>query len=124
LRKAVLTAEASLLLGVILPASYVWRYRSLERWCAISLGPLNDTSSPGEVGLAVERIGRRLPGSRCLDRALVGLLMLRRRGYDAQVVMGAAKDGDKLAAHAWVAYGGAVLVGAQERDAFVALERS
>ena len=119
-----LAAEAGLLFGLVLPASYVWRYRSLEGWCGVALGPVTDSSSPNEVGFVVDKIGRRLPGSRCLDRALVGLLMLRRRGYDAQIVMGAAKHGDKLAAHAWVACEGVVLVGARERDAFVALERA
>jgi hypothetical protein len=50
--------------------------------------------------------------------------MLRRRGYDASIVMGAAKDGQRLAAHAWVECAGDVLVGAKERDAFVMLERT
>ena len=109
---------------LILPASYVLRYRSLERWCDTALAAVQVTSSARKVGFVVERIGRRLPGSRCLDRALVALWMLRRRGHDARVVMGAAKDGDRLAAHAWIVCDDTVVVGARERAAFVALERS
>ena len=123
MRRLALTAEAALLLGIVTPASYLWRYRTLERWCDRTLGTPSPDPAPAEVGRAVERVGRRTPGSRCLDRALVGLLMLRRRGYDASIVMGAAKDGSQLAAHAWVECAGDVLVGAKERDAFVALER-
>ena len=47
--------------------------------------------------------GRRLVGAPCLARSLVVWFLLRRRGIDAVLVIGAADPGDGvLPAHAWV----------------------
>lgn len=51
--------------------------------------------------------GRPLIGSRCLARSLVLWFLLRRRGVDAVVVIGAATpEGTTLPAHAWVEVAG------------------
>jgi hypothetical protein len=51
--------------------------------------------------------GRPLIGSRCLARSLVLWFLLRRRGVDAVVVIGAAPpEGTTLPAHAWVEVAG------------------
>jgi hypothetical protein len=52
------------------------------------------------VGLVA---GRSVVGARCLGRSLVLWFLLRRRGIDAQLVIGAeAPRGGELPAHAWV----------------------
>jgi hypothetical protein len=71
----------------------------------------------------VEWTASRL-GARCLVQAIVLQAILRRRGMRADVVVGAAADPSQpvagnrsarpLAAHAWVEYEGAVLIGAAE----------
>ena len=56
------------------------------------------------VGLVA---GRSVVGARCLGRSLVLWFLLRRRGVDAELVIGAeAPRGGQLPAHAWVEVGG------------------
>lgn len=75
----------------------------LERW---SRGPRGASDLPGAratadaVGLVA---GRPVVGARCLGRSLVLWFLLRRRGIDASLVIGAAPEGgERLRAHAWV----------------------
>ena len=66
---------------------------------------LSDARSLGEaVGLVA---GRSIVGARCLGRSLVLWFLLRRRGIDAELVIGAEapRDGE-LPAHAWVEVAG------------------
>jgi transglutaminase superfamily protein len=65
----------------------------------------NDARPLGEaVGLVA---GRSLVGARCLGRSLVLWFLLRRRGVDAELVIGAeAPRGGELPAHAWVEVAG------------------
>lgn len=51
---------------------------------------------------AVRRIGARWPGSKCLDQSLVLASLLRERGTDARLMIGAARGGAGIEAHAWV----------------------
>ena len=56
------------------------------------------------VGLVA---GRSVIGARCLGRSLVLWFLLRRRGIDAELVIGAAMPrGGELPAHAWVEVAG------------------
>lgn len=51
--------------------------------------------------------GRSVVGTRCLGRSLVLWFLLRRRGVDAELVIGAAPPGGgSLHAHAWVEVAG------------------
>ena len=66
------------------------------------------------IGWAVVRVSQLLPSSRgtCLAQAIAAQTMLRRRGIAATVYLGVArKDGEKLAAHAWVRSGEVILTG-------------
>ncbi len=38
----------------------------------------------------------------CLPKSIVLVAMMRNNGYQAKVVLGVAKDNDRLASHAWV----------------------
>lgn len=70
----------------------------------VSAGP--DTARP--IADAVTLVaGRRLVGAPCLARSLVLWYLLRRRGIDAELVIGArGLDNGVLPAHAWVEVGG------------------
>ena len=67
------------------------------------------------IVLAIQRIGRFLSPLQinCLPQALVGYMMLHRRGFAGiEIKIGVCKDfQQKLAAHAWLEYEGRVLIG-------------
>lgn len=64
------------------------------------------------ISRAVEEIGAK-PWMRalCLPRALAAQAMLRRRGIASRLCLGAARDSEALAAHAWIELGHEVIVG-------------
>ena len=68
-------------------------------------------TEPNKARPAAEAValvaGRSLVGARCLCRSLVLWFLLRRRGIDAQLVIGAqASVNGELPAHAWVEVSG------------------
>ncbi len=80
-----------------------------------------DASPDGarQVRRAMSRAARTLPGSRCLARALAALLLLRRGGSPARLVLGVAPDaGCTLRAHAWVESDGFIVVGDGEHEEY------
>ena len=81
--------------------------KMLTRW---SERPAGEPDGP-RAGLAAEAVTlvARRPnvGSRCLERSLVLWFLLRRRGIDAELLMGAeSPEGGELPAHAWVEVAG------------------
>jgi len=61
-----------------------------------------------ELRWAVLAAARRLPGTRCLPRALALQALMARAGLPAQLCIGVAKDQNAaLEAHAWVLHQGA-----------------
>ena len=123
MRERLVWLEAGALLLVAVPTTRVLSYgrvkRVAERWSSSAM--TSSTELPVVIGRTVERLGRRLPGSRCLDQALVTHFMLKRRSLESRIVMGVQKSGEALAAHAWVESGQSTVMGAAERDAFVRL---
>lgn len=66
----------------------------------VAAGPDDAQPLAEAVGIVA---GRSLIGARCLGRSLVLWFLLRRRGIDADLVIGAAAPaGGLLDAHAWV----------------------
>lgn len=70
-----------------------------------------ESEDPDEAREASEAVGlvagKSIVGSRCLCRSLVLWFILRRRGVDAELVIGAdVPIHESLAAHAWVEVGG------------------
>jgi hypothetical protein len=47
--------------------------------------------------------------STCLERSIALWWLLKRRGFDAEIHIGARKDGERFEAHAWVEHAGTVL---------------
>ncbi|PAP75865.1 lasso peptide biosynthesis B2 protein [Rubrivirga marina] len=61
-----------------------------------------------EVRRALRRASRRHANT-CLAQALAGRVMLRRRGLPSTLSLGARKEGERLAFHAWLRAGGLLL---------------
>lgn len=75
-----------------------------------------------QVSWAVDGVGRWMVGSTCLNRALTGWLMLRRRGVPAAVRVGArAEATGPMRMHAWLEVGADVVIGRDEAAGFVPL---
>ena len=84
---------------------------------------LRRSDAATEVGWAIEAVGRRVPGARCLAKAVAAEAILDRAGRAPDMHIGARRSSDgELEAHAWVEVGGSVVVGADEREAFSRLE--
>ena len=65
--------------------------------------PLGRLSLPARPDRVVNGVARRLPGSfTCLERALAACWLARLCGADAELVLGVAKDGAHVRAHAWL----------------------
>lgn len=104
-------AASLVLIPAIRIALALWGFRRstgvLARWSS----PLARRPTPGEpyaVAYAVALVsGRRIIGTLCLVRSITLWFLLRRRGIDAELVIGALPaGGDRLQAHAWVEVGG------------------
>ena len=70
--------------------------------------------SPGEMAWKITRAVRTVelhgPGApNCLERSMLLWWMLRRRGIEGELRIGARKNGSRLEAHAWVELEGEVL---------------
>jgi hypothetical protein len=77
--------------------------RALARWSHRPPTAV-DLEAAREAAEAVNLVaGRAIVGARCLGRSLALWFILRRRGIDAELVIGAdAPQRGELAAHAWV----------------------
>lgn len=120
-RRQALLAEAVL---AVAAASASVRLRAFKR--AIRMGSLPLTERPTAGGItedvrwAVEAAARNVPWrAMCIQQGLALQWMLRRRGVDARLHYGIAKDeGGELEAHVWVAAGGSVVIGGAEAPRF------
>src|SRR2546428_335959 len=81
--------------------------------------------SAARIAWAIERVSRVVPGTRsCLAQALAAQVLLARRGHEACVRIGVARDTDgPLHAHAWVESEGRIVVGGAGRPGFSPLPR-
>jgi hypothetical protein len=67
---------------------------------------------PASVSWAVEAIGdKKWMKAKCLPRALAAQAMLRRRGIASKLCLGVAREGEALAAHAWLEFGQQTVLG-------------
>jgi hypothetical protein len=115
--------EAFLLLGAARMAVLILPFR----WLARSLGkhmketdkllPPADLKLARTIGAAVQTAANYTPwGSVCLPQAVAAQWMLKRRHIAGTLYLGVMKDEtkpEKLAAHAWLRCGPAILTGAK-----------
>lgn len=70
------------------------------------------SASPDRAAYCVELASRLDPfDATCLKKALVLYALLKRKGVDVRLVIGATKAGRKLDAHAWLEHQGRVIIG-------------
>ena len=68
------------------------------------------SGSPERTAYCVELASRLHPfHATCLKKALVLYALLARRGFEVQLLIGAARDGSRLDAHAWLEHQGRIL---------------
>jgi len=76
------------------------------------------------ISISVNHIGSQpWLHSLCLPRALAAQAMLRRRGIAGTLCLGVNREGGSLAAHAWIEFGQAVIVGGVEAPQFKSVAR-
>ena len=67
-----------------------------------------------KVKWSVSIASRAVPwNSVCLDQALSGIMMLKRKKIPYHLCLGVKKDENNIKAHAWVLCGGRILIGGQ-----------
>lgn len=75
-----------------------------------------------DVGWAVDRAARLVPGAVCLCQALVVQTLLQRRGVSSELRIGVARDASgAFIAHAWVEAEGVTVIGGATDTSFVPL---
>ena len=67
--------------------------------------------SVNQVVWAVKIVSRKIPGTKCLARALATQILLQRYGHNADLRIGVSKGMQGLEAHAWVESQGKVVIG-------------
>ncbi|MEX1254794.1 MAG: lasso peptide biosynthesis B2 protein [Dehalococcoidia bacterium] len=83
----------------------------LGRWVQGTLGAPSggraDRTEAARLAWIDDAVANRWPfGGRCLQRSLVLIWLLRRRGIEGQMRIGVLKGSDRMAAHAWVEVAG------------------
>jgi len=92
---------------------FAWATRSPHRICRFAADEVRWVSWAVETAAA-----RGLIAAACLPRALAACAMLRRRGIPCRLHLGVARNGENLAAHAWVEVEHEKVVGGMEADRF------
>lgn len=102
LREAAITLVLARLAVRYLPSTrlFNWADRPAKRVSRFAVDDVN------WVAWAIEH-NATLPGmnAMCLPRALAAHAMLRRRGIASKLCLGVARNGDEIAAHAWIEVG-------------------
>jgi hypothetical protein len=109
--------SAALWLLVVKAGLYLLPFDQMRRWVVgfgQSNGKLTNAQEMQTIIQAIERISQFLSSLRinCLPQALVGYMLLCRKGFDVQLKIGVLKNpSDQLIAHAWLEYQGQVILG-------------
>jgi len=96
------------------------RIAGFQRWKRVMTGrkrketPSGGAAAPVDSAAMIARLEQatacHLPfNTNCLEQSLVLFWVLRKRGIPADLRIGARKEADRLEAHAWVEYEGAIL---------------
>jgi hypothetical protein len=98
--------------------------RTLERLFQYPVTSNRKSPSPEKVSWAVVAVSQYIPAATCLAQALTLQTLLSREGIHSDLALGVARD-DKtgITAHAWVEIDGMVIIGGQERDRYIRLQR-
>ena len=116
-RERLILAEALVMLGLARLALIILPFRRLASHLARPLvdGKRGDLGEARRVGVALHHAARVTPWrSKCLEQAVAGQWMLRRRGLRGTLSLGVAKEGEVMEAHAWLRCGEQIVTGGQE----------
>jgi hypothetical protein len=87
-------------------------FRALDRLGGNPRGTPIPQDDVERIVWAVERASLRIPGARCLDRALAARFLLARRGLTTKLMVGTRKgERGHMGAHAWLERDGVILIG-------------
>lgn len=78
--------------------------------------PFSSSISLTEITWAVQVMGRFVPRSACLVRALSGQILLALYGYPSLIKIGVSRNKGEFEAHAWLENDGKVVLGESETD--------
>ena len=118
LREAIFMLAVARLAVRFVPASriFAWADRPPRRISRFAADEID------WVFWAIERISAKpWMNALCLPSALAAHAMLRRRGIASRVCLGVARNGQELAAHAWVEAGSSERPGGAEASGFTRL---
>jgi hypothetical protein len=115
--RALLIEAVAMLLAFRL-ALHVWSIERLRAWAG---HPGAATAPLDRIVWAVRAVAARLPGTTCLGSALALQRMLSSRRYASSLHIGVSKQGERLAAHAWLVHEGKVLIGEREAEDYTFL---
>jgi hypothetical protein len=74
------------------------------------------------VARAIWLVSRHTPWrSNCMAQALAGKTLLARRGLSSTLYLGVAKEGEQMAAHAWLRCGPRILTGAAGHERYTVI---
>jgi hypothetical protein len=108
-----LLIEAFALVAAMRIALRTMRFESVRRMAGRMERPRSSAVAPERIAWAVGAVARRIPGATCLAQALAARVMLARRRMESRLRIGVKKDGESVAAHAWVEHRGRVIVGGE-----------
>jgi hypothetical protein len=76
--------------------------KAVQGWLPTEPARANTGISPERIARYVRRGARLVPGASCLTQALTCQTLLHRNGVASTIKLGVRRQGDDLAAHAWV----------------------
>ena len=77
--------------------------------------------SVSQLVWAITAASRWIPKATCLTQALAAQCLLKRNGHPAVLRLGVLKEGDRLAAHAWLESHGRIVIGGLGAERYVPL---
>jgi len=116
----VLLLRAASCLLVCRVGVYLLRFDRLQ-WWATRAGRINRSLPISKLIWAVMIGARVLPNSTCLVRALAASRLLAQNGYKSTIHIGVKRTDGVFEAHAWIEYGGHVILGSHEAPYFTRL---
>jgi hypothetical protein len=110
----VLLLRAFVTLVACRAGSHAWSFEKLQGW---STRP-GDGKAPADRIIWAIEVASRKTGATCLCRALALQRMLSSNGHESELRIGVEKNGDQFGAHAWLVYGGQVVIGAAPMEKY------
>jgi hypothetical protein len=122
----ILLANAVISLGIARVLIVALRFRQVAKLASKAVPPSSPNNAEAlisKIRWAVQAGATRVPWrALCFEQGLAAHMMLRRRGVNTVLFYGAAPNLDeKLAAHVWVRYGSADVIGGESASQFAVL---